>query len=655
LSLKLLLLLFEKCKMKLKENLRRIRMKSKQNLWKKIFFSASSALLFSSFYWDNEHSPVLADELEIELHSDETNDLVNFGDPLVHIESEEDLIGEMIESQMQNTMASTSSSVLTSVERIEGQNRLRVAENISRRGWSRSQTVVIANGFEFTDALSGSPLAAHYNAPMLLVDHNGISSETLAEIARLNATQAIILGGTASVPQSVESALSQRGISVQRIGGQNRYDTSRMIAEELISLRGHSTAHLVNGYAFADAVSISSVAGRYKQPILLTPANELHPEVRKIAEIVKDWRIIGGPNSISQNTEAQLSRLADRATRLSGQDRYEVNQRVLNNWGIQSNHLYIGSGEAFADVLAGSVLAASENTGVLLASNHLNTLQRSERYARNRGIESFFLLGGERTLNPQVKSTFEQLYRTVERVHVNGIYTVRQGDNFRRIAEGFGMTTLQLEQYNPQITNTNQISIGQKIAVTRQGVESMLSASERSRLVGSNNPSQFNNAQHFVDWMAPRAQAVSRQQGEEALYPSLMIAQAMHESGVARSIGESQLARPPHYNLFGIKARNNQAYTLHWTWEHINGQDLDVLARFRSFSSYDESLQEYANLLRYGRGTGEDFYYRGTWRRNTSDVWQVLRDGGLRGYATDPAYFTAIENYIRQYNLTQYD
>lgn len=624
---------------------------------KQTFFYASSVLALLSLASVTNVESVQATE-ESSTHSEEIEseeEVVNFGNPLVHIESEEDVVGEAVQRSMENRQVTTSSSVTTSVERITGRNRMRVAENISRRGWNSSSTVVIANGYQFTDALSGSPLAAYHEAPMLLVDNNGISSDTLEEITRLNASNAIILGGPASVPESVEATLQERGLEVNRIGGQNRYDTSRMIAEELIELRGPSTAHLVNGDAYADAVSISSVAGRYRQPILLTRENELHPEVVSLTDQLSDWRIIGGPNSISTNTENQLSSNVDRATRLTGQDRYEVNQRVLNHWGIQGDHLYVGSGDAFADILTGSVLAARENTGVLLASNHSNHLGRAESYARNRGIENFFLLGGEQTLNANVKSTFEQLYRTVHRVHVNGLYTVQQGDNFRRIAEGFGMTPLQLQEYNPQISNINQLSVGQQIAVNRQGVESQLSNSDRNRLVGTNNPTEFNNAQHFVEWMAPRAQSVASQSGEEALYPSLMIAQAMHESGVARASGESQLARPPHYNLFGIKARGDQAYTLHWTWEHINGENVDVLAPFRRFSSYDESLQEYANLLRYGRGTGEDHYYRGTWRSNTRDVWEVLDEGGLRGYATDPAYFEAVASYIEDYNLTQYD
>ncbi|WP_343754480.1 cell wall-binding repeat-containing protein [Alkalibacterium iburiense] len=579
------------------------------------------------------------------------DELANFGNPLMHLHEE-------TESKAVNVFSTSSTKAnnqTVDVERVDGRNRLRVAENISRRGWSSSHTVVIANGFKFTDALSGTPLAAHYNAPLLLVNENGISTETLAEIARLQAKNIIILGGPKSVPESVVTTLQSRGLNVQRIAGQNRYDTSRKIAEELISLRGPSTAHLVNGDAFADAVSISSVAGRYKQPILLTRANELHPEVIELTSTIKDWRIIGGPDSISTNTENQLKNRVNNSTRLSGRNRYEVNKRVLNHWGFNTQHVYIGSGEAFADVLSGSVLAAAEGTGVVLTNNNTANLNLAADYVKGKGIESFVLLGGEVTLNKNVYNTFEQLYRSIERVHQNGIYTVQAGDNFNRIAEGFGMTPFQLQQWNGQVSNINNIKIGDKLAVTRQGVESMLSASEKAKLIGTNNPSQFKDAQQFIDWIAPRAQEVASQKGEEALYPSLMIAQAIHESGIAREIGESQLARAPHYNLFGIKARNNQPYTLSWTWEHIRGENIDVLARFRSFSSYDESLEGYANLLRYGRGTGEDFYYRGTWRKNTKDVFEVLDNGGLRGYATDPKYFEAVRNYINKYNLTQYD
>lgn len=261
-----------------------------------------------------------------------------------------------------------------------------------------------------------------------------------------------------------------------------------------------------------------------------------------------------------------------------------------------------------------------------------------------------------RTLSLVEKDQVAPFSANGEREHQNGIYTVASGDTFNQIAESFELTPLQLRHWNSHISNINILQVGDKIAVDRQGVESMLSSSDRARLVSNDNPAEFNSTHEFISGIAPMAIEVSNQAGEEALYPSLMIAQAMHESGVARQgIGMSQLSRPPYNNLFGIKAGVNQPSALAWTWEQIQGERVDVIAAFRTFPSYVDSLQGYANLLRYGRGTGEDFYYRGTWSSNTNDVFQVLDDGGLRGYATDPAYFNAIRNYINNYDLTRFD
>ncbi|WP_343754471.1 N-acetylmuramoyl-L-alanine amidase [Alkalibacterium iburiense] len=332
---------------------------------------------------------------------------------LLGIQSEGDSRMSTFSTSMALNQVSTSSSNSSSVERITGKNRIEVAINISKRGWNRSDTVFIANGYRFTDALSGTPLAAHYNAPMLLVNERDISNATINEINRLRAKNVVILGGPDSVPEQVISKLRSQGLNVRRIAGRNRYDTSRMIAEELISLRGPSTAHLVNGDAYADAVSISSVAGRYKQPILLTRANELHPEVNIIANQVKDWRIIGGPQSISANTENQLKSRVNNVTRLSGKNRYEVNQRVLNHWGISGNQIFVGHGNAFADVLTASVLASRNNTGVLLVRDNPADLQQAQQYARNRRLTRFTLLGGDQTISNNIKNAFEKVYQIV--------------------------------------------------------------------------------------------------------------------------------------------------------------------------------------------------------------------------------------------------
>lgn len=287
-------------------------------------------------------------------------------------------------------------------------------------------------------------------------------------------------------------------------------------------------------------------------------------------------------------------------------------------------------------------------------------------YERSSDVQS--LLSGEELSSIQFDNPVSRMLNVSSSGDMeidNGLYTVRSGDTFTKIASAFGMSKMQLRVWNSQVTDVNILSIGQKLAVTRQGYEQTLSDSQKSILHKGNNPSLFSNVNEFIDYFAPLSIEISNQEGEEALYPSLMMAQAIHESGVERGIGMSQLSRPPYYNLSGIKARGTTPAVLMWTWEAVRDQynevkdsntiAVDMLEPFQNFNSYEEALQRYANLLRYGRGTGEDHYYRGTWRSNTSNVWEALDKGGLRAYATDPRYFTAIGRIIERHNLTRFD
>jgi len=232
----------------------------------------------------------------------------------------------------------------------------------------------------------------------------------------------------------------------------------------------------------------------------------------------------------------------------------------------------------------------------------------------------------------------------------NGIYTVRSGDNFNAIAQSFNLSRRQLTEWNKHISNINRLAVGDQLAVTRTGVERMLSPRDKERLYKGGATSVFSSRQEFIDEIATMAIAVAGESNREALWPSLMIAQAAHES----NFGESALASPPYHNLSGIKGSYNGDSVLMWTWEVLDGVNVRVLGGFRQYPSYSGSLQDYANLLRNGLSWDSN-YYSGTWRSNTNSVWEVLENGGLRGYATDPNYFAAIRRIINNYDLTKYD
>ena len=89
-------------------------------------------------------------------------------------------------------------------------------------------------GANFPDALGAGALAGAYDAPVLLVPPKGmLPSSVAAEVARLGAARAIVLGGTGAVSDAMASQVRTAlapGRTLTRYGGANRYATARLAA-----------------------------------------------------------------------------------------------------------------------------------------------------------------------------------------------------------------------------------------------------------------------------------------------------------------------------------------------------------------------------------------------------------------------------------------
>ena len=77
--------------------------------------------------------------------------------------------------------------------RLSGKNRYGTATAISSGAYDHADTIILANGESFADALAGVPLAIRKDAPILLTKVDALPTETLDEIKRLGAKKAIIL------------------------------------------------------------------------------------------------------------------------------------------------------------------------------------------------------------------------------------------------------------------------------------------------------------------------------------------------------------------------------------------------------------------------------------------------------------------------------
>ena len=137
---------------------------------------------------------------------------------------------------------------------------------------------------------------------------------------------------------------------------------------------------------------------------------------------------------------------------------------------------------------------------------------------------------------------------------------------------------------------------------------------------------------------------------ENDLYASVMIAQAILES----ASGQSQLAQAPNYNLFGIKGTHNGKGVSFATQEDLgNGTLYTTQATFRQYKNYEDSLNDYAQLLKEGL-TGNRYFYDGVWKTNAKTYQEATKF--LTGrYATDTSYDKKLNGLIETYDLTKYD
>lgn len=136
-------------------------------------------------------------------------------------------------------------------------------------------------------------------------------------------------------------------------------------------------------------------------------------------------------------------------------------------------------------------------------------------------------------------------------------------------------------------------------------------------------------AQSFVERHGAAAAAASAATGIPAQF---MLAQAAHETGWGRrEIRGSDGSNS--YNLFGIKAGAGWTgpTVTTTTTEVINGQPQKVQAKFRAYSSYEESFKDYGRLM-----TSSPRYAAVV--QAGSDAQGFARGLQRAGYATDPDY-----------------
>jgi putative cell wall-binding protein len=246
--------------------------------------------------------------------------------------------------------------------RVGGSDRVATSILISQTAFPANLSataVVLARGDDFADALAGSPLAAHFQGPLLLTPTDGLTPPLRSEIQRVLPVGRTIylLGGVQAIAPGVATDLQALGFNPVRVAGVDRYDTAVKIAN---LLGDPPTLFEADGTNFPDGLSAGPAAALSHGAVLLTSGRLQAPETAAyITAHPTDVRYaIGGPAATAD----------PKAQALVGADRYATSIAVARELFASPSLVDIASGADFADALSGGPVAGAQGAPMILVA-----------------------------------------------------------------------------------------------------------------------------------------------------------------------------------------------------------------------------------------------------------------------------------------------
>lgn len=297
----------------------------------------------------------------------------------------------------------TSSSVRTFVigslaeERLYGPDRYgTMTENVRKGFPDGCDTVVLASGENWPDALAASALAGMYECPVLLTEPNRLTAQTASLLSFIKASKVYMIGGTSALSDNVRTDLIRCGIdekNIQRVYGADRTKTAEEIEKKIVASVDSDICIIASGKDFADALSISSYAYSQKAPILLTQQDgTLSADTLKLARNFESVCIIGGNAAVSEKAEEQLSGAS--ICRISGADRYATSKAVINAFCPDTVPLFtVSSGENYPDALTSAPLSGMTGGSTLLVKGNGSVLN-DDQSSLIGSADSVCVIGG---------------------------------------------------------------------------------------------------------------------------------------------------------------------------------------------------------------------------------------------------------------------
>lgn len=177
--------------------------------------------------------------------------------------------------------------------------------------WDAADTVYLASGTNYPDALAGAAAAGFTQAPILLAKQTALPGETAAALRALKPSRIVALGGTGAISDSVlKSARLSTGVSTNtsRWSGASRYETAVAVSKNTFTDTRVPVVYVASGRNFADALAGAAAGGALGGPVLLTLPDSISPVTLAEIKRLDPVRVVvlGGSSVISDGVLDQI-------------------------------------------------------------------------------------------------------------------------------------------------------------------------------------------------------------------------------------------------------------------------------------------------------------------------------------------------------------
>lgn len=291
-------------------------------------------------------------------------------------------------------------------DRIAGDDRFATAVELSQRAYPDGADVAyVASGENWPDALAAGPAAAHEGGPLLLVRKGEAPQIMLDELERLGAERVVIVGGQPTISSATQAQIDGLATvtEVERLGGADRYETARLIAD--YAFESATGAYVATGNNFVDGLSAGAAAGHLDWPLLLVDPYRRMPAatIASLEALGADRvRVTGSTATIPSARAGELVDAGLTVSRQGGADRFATSAIITAAaFEEPAGSAYLASGYNYPDALAGAAVAGAQDVPLLITTNECVPRSVHDELERQE-VSRVTLIGGEPTLNADV-------------------------------------------------------------------------------------------------------------------------------------------------------------------------------------------------------------------------------------------------------------